>query len=264
MADRDEELFRAVQGNHVKQVETLLDHGVSLNVSDTAPMKLAIETGNTKLAILLLERRSSMSISNRYELLEHAMIKKQSAVVARLLKHKVSPNAHLSFGDSPLCFAAEVNSQELVKVLLQANANPNSVNAREETALYIACRDGSTAIAKILITFGADLSWVHTKDYNFTPLIVAVANDNRDIVQLLLNFNINIDAQDTEGWTALWHAYSNGNEEICALLLKAGAKTDIPNNEGKTVIQEANEDEDEENFTHLFTKYAKFRNSLTL
>lgn len=259
MATKDDEIVSAVEGNNIKQVRVTseLDRRI-LYFTDITPMKFAIASGYTKLAVLLIKKRTTLSMCQKQELFEKALMKKQQTVVACLLGLKVGANLPLSFGDYPLCFATEIHSPELVKVLLEGGANSDSVNIRKETALYIACRDGNAFIANMLLNAGADVKRVHAMNNNFTPLIAAVANDNREIVQLLLNrrYDVNIDAQDTEGWTALWHAYSNSNEEICALLLKAGANADIPNNEGKTIIQEVVEDEDD-SFIHLFKKYSK-------
>ncbi|BFZ23867.1 hypothetical protein BsWGS_26906 [Bradybaena similaris] len=256
MATKDDEPVSAVEGNNIRQVTSELDRRI-LNFTDITPMKFAIASGYTKLAVLLIKRRTTLSMCQKRELFEKALMKKQPTVVACLLGLNVGVNMPLSFGDYPLCFATEIRSPELVKVLLDGGANSNSVNIQKETALYIACREGSVVIANLLLNAGADVKRAHAMNNNFTPLIVAVANDNREIVQLLLNskYDVNIDAQDTEGWTALWHAYSNCNEEVCALLLKAGANADIPNNEGNTIIQEVVEDEDD-SFIHLFKKYS--------
>lgn len=64
----------------------------------------------------------------------------------------------------------------------------------------------------------------------------------------------NLNHQDADGWTALWHAYGNSNEDMALMLLKRGASTVTTNNEGKTVVQEANENEDEE-FIELFSRF---------
>ena len=63
-----------------------------------------------------------------------------------------------------------------------------------------------------------------------------------------------LDLQDTDGWTALFHAFGNSNEDLCTLLLKAGASTSVTNSDGNTVIQEAKDNEDDE-FIELFGKY---------
>ena len=81
------------------------------------------------------------------------------------------------------------------------------------------------------------------------------------ILYICVNFfclqnKADVNAQDSDGWTPLWHAYSNSNEEISEILLHAGAQTDINNNEGKTVIQEANENEDDD-FIELFNKFKR-------
>lgn len=63
---------------------------------------------------------------------------------------------------------------------------------------------------------------------------------------MILQGGADINVQDSDGWTALWHAYSSGSEDLVCLLLKSGADKNIPNADGEMLLQEAisNEDED--------------------
>jgi ankyrin repeat protein len=63
-----------------------------------------------------------------------------------------------------------------------------------------------------------------------------------------------LNAQDSDGWTALWHAYSNSSQDICAVLLRAGANKNILNNEGISIVEDAKSNEDEV-MIELFQKF---------
>lgn len=59
-------------------------------------------------------------------------------------------------------------------------------------------------------------------------------------------FGCDVNAQDSDGWTTLWHAYSNSNVDIMRLLLKSGADKNVPNIDGRTILDEAKLSEDED------------------
>ncbi|KAF1955336.1 ankyrin repeat protein, partial [Byssothecium circinans] len=56
-----------------------------------------------------------------------------------------------------------------------------------------------------------------------TPLILASSNGHFDIVDVLLHSGAKIDAEDTEGNTALHSASAMGWKKIVSRLLRAGA-----------------------------------------
>lgn len=63
-----------------------------------------------------------------------------------------------------------------------------------------------------------------------------------------------VNHQDSDGWTALWHAYSNARDDICSVLLRCGADKNLPNAEGRSVVGDATDNEDEV-MLELFQKY---------
>ncbi|GFS22592.1 ankyrin repeat-containing protein [Elysia marginata] len=258
MATPDQKLHKAVRENDIKLVETFLNSGVDINCLfyGWTPLQLAIENGLQEMAVYLITKGCDpkQHDKNTKSPFEESVLKKEAKVVEALVSHGVSASQSLSTGDSALCFAVELGCVELVKALLNGNADPNSVNKRNESAVYIACQEGEVDILKELLKKGADVNMIIRENNNFTPLIAAVASDNEDIVKVLLQNKACVNAQDSDGWTPLWHAYSNSNEDISEILLRAGAQMDITNNEGKTVLQEANENEDDD-FIDLFNKF---------
>ena len=50
-----------------------------------------------------------------------------------------------------------------------------------------------------------------------------------------------IDAQDGEGWTALYHAVCDSNDAMTRLLIKAGARKDLYAKDGSTVVTYAHD-----------------------
>ena len=74
---------------------------------------------------------------------------------------------------------------------------------------------------RLLLQNGAN---VNDHDNCETALMIAVSEDNFDMVQLLLEFNASVNIQNEEGETALMIAKEQGNTQIIKLLKAAGAK----------------------------------------
>ena len=66
-----------------------------------------------------------------------------------------------------------------------------------------------------------------------SPLVLASATGNEAMVRLLLKKKIDIDAQDEEGNTALFHAGKHGHLKVVKLLLAKGCDTTQTNAHGQ-------------------------------
>ena len=77
----------------------------------------------------------------------------------RLLEAGADVNATDDEGFTPLHFAAQDDSEEVVQLLLDAGADVNVVNNKGETPLYKAVRNttsGAVPITRLLLEHGAD------------------------------------------------------------------------------------------------------------
>ena len=89
------------------------------------------------------------------------------------------------------------------------------------TALMLAAREGKTEIVKLLLDRDAN---IESKDnWGNTALSLAAWEGKTKTVALLLKHGANIEAQNKYGWTALMRAAWSGRTEIAKLLLEHGA-----------------------------------------
>lgn len=102
--------------------------------------------------------------------------------------------------------------------LLNTKFNVNERDKSGYTALHYAARNNHANICKILIDKGADVN-ATTRAGQATSLHRASLAGHYDIVNMLLNANANILAQDADGRTALHRAVENGSYEIVKILL---------------------------------------------
>ena len=99
----------------------------------------------------------------------------------------------------------------MIKVLLDAGADPNR-HSLSGSPLHLAARDNENpAVIKVLLDAGADLE--PTDDDGHTPLHLAARdNENPAIAQTLIGAGSNLKALDEDGLTPLQHANKNNKK----------------------------------------------------
>jgi len=124
-------------------------------------------------------------------------------------------------------------SPTFARILLEHGANVNEQYygengfAHGETSLHMAAIYGSWEIAQELLRYGADIEMVDNR--GDTPLGVSVANDNIEVVKVLLKEGACIN-HISGGFTPLDYAYMQSESErvhgdmIIDLLISKGAK----------------------------------------
>ncbi|MBX9890600.1 MAG: ankyrin repeat domain-containing protein [Amoebophilaceae bacterium] len=169
-------------------------------------------------------------------------------------------------GDTALHYAAFCGYHEVTKLLLKHGAQVNEANKKGDTALHLAAQNDEKAIVKRLGHSSIDATAryqafllgkkktvevllndknidVNAKDKEGqTALHDAVLHVNETIVDKLLNAtNINVNAQETNNKTALHIAASCGHHEVVQLLLNKRADKTVQNKEKKTPLEVAQE-----------------------
>lgn len=87
---------------------------------------------------------------------------------------------------------------ELVKALLAKGANPNAQDTRGVTACHMAAEVGALDVVTALVPAGADCT-IMAAQAAITPLIVAAAAGEEEMVSLLLAITTDVRAQRIEG-----------------------------------------------------------------
>ena len=79
---------------------------------------------------------------------------------------------------------------------------------------------------KGVIKWGAD-PLATDEEGRTTLMLVAASNPDPNVLKLMLELGVDVNAVDGKGWTALMHATANPNPEIMAALKEAGANESI-------------------------------------
>ena len=116
------------------------------------------------------------------------------------------------------------------------------LNARDDDGypLFVSIMlfNGKYEVIKALLDNHANVNCLMPD--NITPFMFAcVGNFSPDIIQLLIEYGADINAQDITGNTALISVCDTGNIEIIKTLVKNGANKTLKNSKGKTAYDVA-------------------------
>lgn len=120
-----------------------------------------------------------------------------------------------------LVAAARKGNLDMVKLLIEANANVEFHAKGDETPLMAAGQHGHLHVVQYLITQRADVNQKVSGDG--TALLVAARSGHLPVVRYLLDQGADINAQVSGDGTALINAARNGQYEVAKLLLEHGA-----------------------------------------
>ena len=205
-------LHAAIHGlSSTKTIQKILDHGAHVNAVDN--------DGATPLLL--------------------ACISAQTESVELLLTSGADPNIADADGDTSIIHAIEANCRvNTVQNLIDNGAKVNATNNRGSTALIKACSYSQMDVVKVLLEAGADPTIAD--DVQYSSLHAAVdGRCSKDTLKALIDHGAFIDATRKDGTSALLCACSTAQDESVMLLLKAGADVNITKPDGNTCLHVA-------------------------
>ncbi|XP_064212242.1 ankyrin repeat domain-containing protein 17 isoform X4 [Tribolium castaneum] len=267
-------LMEASMDGHVEVARLLLDSGAQVNMptdSFESPLTLAACGGHVDLAMLLIERGANIEEVNDegYTPLMEAAREGHEEMVHLLLGQGANINAQtdetqetaltlaccggftevadillkggadIELGAStPLMEAAQEGHLDLVKFLLENDANVHAQTQTGDTALTYACENGHTDVADLLLQYGADLE--HESEGGRTPLMKACRAGHLCTVQFLISKGANVRRQTTNNdHTPLSLACAGGHLAVVELLLSHNADPCHKLKDNSTMLIEA-------------------------
>lgn len=127
-------------------------------------------------------------------------------------------NEWSSQGFTPLTIAVYFNKVDIVRLLLSKKVNPNAVTKNEQltTALHIAASNNNEEIGKLLIEANANVNAIQATGE--TPLHFAAQHGNIDFIVALLENGADTRIINISGLSPIDLAYEKGHREIAEIL----------------------------------------------
>lgn len=158
--------------------------------------------------------------------------------IAELLLQKGADPLLSDIGDgneTPLRCAARSASDRMVRILLEAGADPRTPSVIHEIVRYCTLETVQLIVAK-----GADIFEIHAEEGS-TVLHWAVKNPDEKVVQFLLTSGLDtvVSHQDNAGETCLWNALETVNKAVIETILDSGINVHLRNQYGETALHQA-------------------------
>lgn len=237
-------LLQAVRDGDRVAVKDLLDEGADVDYQGQEGMSalmLAARLNSVGIVRLLVGEGAQIDmIDDRgYTALLYAAENDRANNADVLLEAGADPDWLPHSGLSPVMVCFFGDSLETAEVLLIKGADVNlrtSTSTFDDfTALYLAARNGQLNFVRLFLLYGASVS-MEVSSSKIQPLRGAALGNSPKIIELLLNYDADINHQDVDGWTALYAAAYFGNGAAIRALVGNGADTQLESLDGSTPL----------------------------
>lgn len=185
-----------------------------------------------RFAYLLVALTFSLSFAGSYEDFFSAVKQDDAGAVRTLLGRGFDPDTLDPKGLSGLYLAVREPSPKVAAALIDWPKTNVEIRTRDdESPLMMAALKGHLELARKLIQRGADVNKT-----GWTPLHYAATGGHLAMIELLLEHHAYIDAESPNGTTPLMMAAQYGSIDAVKLLLEAGADPGLKNQLGLGAI----------------------------
>ena len=250
-------------------VDDMAPYGTSATV-------VSAHSGHSELAAFLLEQGADPNSEFAgYTALHAALLHKDERLVSALLVHGANPNApvlkptpirrdsvdfYLSpgfVGATPLWLAARFSAPRIMRLLLEHGADPlfvhhpayfvggpyggsrTLVNEGDTTVLMAAAGMGGEAPIVAVDRLGRIAEGAPLRSQRRKPNPVELEAVTLEAVTIAAERDVDVNAANDDGNTALHAAAAHGYDSVVALLVEQGADLDVRNKSGQTPLASA-------------------------
>ncbi|GJC81096.1 ankyrin-1 [Colletotrichum liriopes] len=214
----------------------------SLSEDARGPIHTACKGSSLLVVQLLLDKGADINLASAGPTFRNPQADRESAdkVINYLLDKGADPSLGAGLFTYPIISACLVGSPQIVKRFLDCKPPVNVKDTFDRTPAHLACYN-SLEVLNLLESPASDFACVDK--VGRVPLHYAVLSGQPDVVEAALarskQAGIDIDVQDSDGWTPLlWAARASmvwgwddretaKHDEVVSLLLREGARTDI-------------------------------------
>ena len=250
-------MHHAARENAIESAQLLLAAGANPSILDPqgiSPLRVAATNKNLDLAKLLIEGGADLNDGSLVDIMEipykrfafeyAASNHEDTTTVEELIVLMIEMGADINStpetgiplfstgfvgapgtsGQTALYNAALGDRIEVIEMLLEHGANPNSLSSK-----------GSTPLAAVLNTYAGFRPADPTRDKSIEPTF----EEKMPIVNILFASGADVNIVAEDGSSILHHAASLGNDEVVELLLEHGINLSLKDDSNRTALDVA-------------------------
>eukprot|EP00747_Dinoflagellata_sp_TGD_P091184 gnl/TRDRNA2_/TRDRNA2_164972_c0_seq4.p1 gnl/TRDRNA2_/TRDRNA2_164972_c0~~gnl/TRDRNA2_/TRDRNA2_164972_c0_seq4.p1 ORF type:complete len:591 (-),score=50.27 gnl/TRDRNA2_/TRDRNA2_164972_c0_seq4:85-1605(-) len=230
-------LHVAAEQRHPNAIHALIDWRADVH-ADVGPLVAATSRGHLANAQLLL----AQGLEGSGTPLCAAVAQNHSNIVSLLLESGAHPDEHDQLGRSPLGTAARLGHGALVQNLLAHRATPDTADTDSGlTALHHAVNNDRLSSVKLLLQANADPNKKNSE--SSTPLHLLCSRGSRlyysALADLLLKHGAEANAHDAAGLSSIWFAATGGDAELLTPFEGHTLDLDLKDASGETPVHRA-------------------------
>lgn len=161
------------------------------------------------------------------------------SVVRLLLQAGADPNAVQESGVQPLHQAASAGRRDIIPLLIQAGSDPYAHQHNDATPIHNAVWNKDAATLKAMLPYYANVNFSpHSYTNGFLPHMI-ITMESPEMFQIILDAGMRVNDYMFKDYPLLIQAARRNTPRIVEMLLKAGADKNARNRDGKTAIDYA-------------------------
>ncbi|AIL64631.1 Ankyrin repeat protein [Rickettsiales bacterium Ac37b] len=213
--------------NNIEVIKLLLNKGASIDIRDDSgrtPFHYCILYKNIEGMRLLFKKEFDLTVAGENGMvpLHYAIRSNNKKAVQFLLSEGANIHAIDKDGKTALHYAAWNGDVKNIELLIDNGANVNAIDKEGKTALHYSTSRGDIENVELLLDKGAKID---ARDINDTPLHIAIRENHREGLRLLIDKEVNLNARAKYINLSLKFAfqyYSHNRKEIINMLVAKG------------------------------------------
>ncbi|KAK2773437.1 hypothetical protein CKAH01_03897 [Colletotrichum kahawae] len=230
----DSSLLVAAAYGHEASVRLLLQKCTNINFKDangSSPLIMAAGYGYNAVVRLLLDKSAEVDLKDtcKRSALYWAARGGHESVVRLLICKKADLDGPDNDGRTPLTAAIGNKHESVVRLLLENGASVSAAAKDGRTPIFFAAEAGNGTILSQLLEKGAKPN-LKAGDSNWTPLFYATHHGHKECTSLLLGRGAKREKM------ALALAIENDHRDVVSVLVERGMSPTEPDSHGQTAI----------------------------
>jgi len=227
---------RCALRNNTAKALGYLEKGYNINARDNTgktPFLFCLQTNKVSFARFLMEKGADIKVADSHNntSLHYAIENcRNSDIIDLLVEKGIDVNAPNSGLYTPfhysILYACDAG---LPFQLIQKGADYTKITSQNENCLHLSLESHCDSLSEFFIQQGLDINLIDAKGDN--PLNKAVAAGSLAMTARLINLGADINIKNKEGKTSLYYAITNNDKALVGLLLENNVNLQQSENE---------------------------------